>query len=822
MPSDSDIDYSSDTSYTNHDILHATNIANASEKNSLVKKMYRKVLHHNIVNKKNDIDDESINICINQISFEPINNNNNTTFYNIERLSKTEFSIIYSILASSTYVIFVDNSKLIERTKSFFSRKSHLSDTQFPGCTFLPFESINMIKTNLTKLNNNVFNAELNGVTLQMSNDSTDNVTCYCIIFNEGEIIKNCLYKKMEITETIIFVPIDIYNLKQVEYKLRGFCQIAEELGAKQIDITFNNSDINAKKKSIDTHMKIKMIAGNLGLNTEALNTNDTNYNYNLTYPTNSMINLNEKIIKNKIKRKYFIVSDSIYRSNLELQYLIHSRCRHLIDQYSTVFSLDNSNTVDEIIYAKLKTHGINISGTISNNNFTKNNIQIITKVTFISLVESKDLINGYNVSMDEIGFNHIMETIRNSDKATNISDFKTKGIYKIISFINTFVAHVIKSQPKHYDTIHQILNIIKKEFTLEEYASTLCNYFSPNSQWIHFTNFIDLLGKRSNSYDKLGYIIVMHNTVPADSIQLILKFIHRICLQENIENNFWKMLQPYNMSLRNDLTKKLLSEYDCTNNNTWYTVNMLISLIKRYVVHFDPESTFEQLLNNMNIGYTYWEYYVNVIPFILQFAQKLYYNTSDRVYISSIFENNININSFIFDRINSVTDLTQYIEIKVGRIRDVTLLLYRRYPLDITDFCRILERNNYISKKLEHIIKALTVENIKLLLNLTEDEIIRSHISNFIYKLFSYNEQLNVNNLPLNYIGFEMVMCNYKNGIAKYEFNNTIIPFICMHFKNQTEINYIKSNYTMNEFNTCTSYDNMVECITAHVTTVF
>ena len=58
-------------------------------------------------------------------------------------------------------------------------------------------------------------------------------------MFNEGEIIKNCLYKKMEITDTIMFIPIELYNLKQTEYKLRGFCQIVEELGAKNIEIIF-------------------------------------------------------------------------------------------------------------------------------------------------------------------------------------------------------------------------------------------------------------------------------------------------------------------------------------------------------------------------------------------------------------------------------------------------------------------------------------------------------------------------------------------------------------------------------------------------------
>ena len=41
---------------------------------------------------------------------------------------------------------------------------------------------------------------------------------------------KNCVYKKMEIMDKMLFVPISRYQIKQTEYKIRGFCQIAEEL----------------------------------------------------------------------------------------------------------------------------------------------------------------------------------------------------------------------------------------------------------------------------------------------------------------------------------------------------------------------------------------------------------------------------------------------------------------------------------------------------------------------------------------------------------------------------------------------------------------
>jgi hypothetical protein len=405
-------------------------------------------------------------------------------------------------------------------------------------------------------------------------------------MFNEGEIIKNCLYKKMEITDTIMFIPIDIYNLKQTEYKLRGFCQIVEELGAKNIEITFKNTDINEQNKHINTKIgdDIELIAGNLGLSTKNTNENSTNYSYDLTYPTSSTILLNEKMIKNKIKKKKFIVSDSIFRSTLELQYLVNSRCRHLIDKYSTIFTFDNNNVIDKSMYLKLKTHGIEIGGSIKTFNSTKNNIQIITKVSFVSLKDCKLLINGNNVSLDEVGFNHIIETIRSDSN----KEFETNGIYKIMNFINIYINTILKhNKNKHYDDIHHILLKIKKEITIEEYAKLLCNYFSQNSQWIHFTNFIDLLGKKTQSYDKLGFIIM---TLQNNNIDTIIRFIQQTCVKNNIEDKFWKMLQPHNSSLKSDLENKLLIEYDFSNNCCWYNMNMLIQCIKLYTVNFSTD----------------------------------------------------------------------------------------------------------------------------------------------------------------------------------------------------------------------------------------
>ncbi len=800
------------------EIDYTTDISDKESINNEMNKLYRKISKHKIVNNKYDDSSESIKKYIDDVSFENLNTKLSTAFYTKDNISCMKFSDIYNIFILSTYVIFVDNKKLIKKTNKLccFKNKIHLVDTEFPGCTFLPFEAKNMIKANINKLNNSVFNSELNGTTLYMNKDNL----CYGIMFNEGEIIKNCLYKKMEITDTIMFIPIELYHLKQTEYKLRGFCQIVEELGAQDIEIIFKNSDSKIINKEYRASVgdEIEIIAGNLGLKANNKKEENTNYCYNLTYPNNSTILLNENMIKNKIKKKKFIVSDTIFKSTLELQYLVHSRCRHLIDKYSTIFSFDNNNIIDKSMYLKLKTHGINIGGHFKNVNNVKNNISIITNVSFVNLEKCKNLINGMNVSLDEVGFNHIIETIKYDN-----DNFKTIGIYKIMNFINMYIHHVLKyHNPKHYDEIHRIMNRIKKELTIEEYALLLCNYFNASSQWIHFTNFIDLLGKKTHSYDKLGYIIIMtsHNINfinNTDKINDIIKFVQQTSINNNMEDKFWKMLQPHNNNLKFDLEYKILIDYNFENNSSWYNMNMLINCIKLYTINFssDNDEKLKQLIINMEVGYKYWEYYTNILPFINQYVKNLYYITNDELYLSSILEKSMNIDSFLVCKITNMNDLKQFIEKKVKRIKEaLDIKNSMTFPIDICDFGRTFEQNNYIIKKIQYIIKTRTAYNIKKLLNC--DSMIKETTANdFINKLFTYNEKIDIKSLPRNCIGYELLMDNYNNGIQEEEFKKSVVPFICSHFKRIEEVEYIKQNFTINHFNIFgTSYYEIIQFI--------
>ncbi len=58
-------------------------------------------------------------------------------------------------------------------------------------------------------------------------------------------------------------------------------------------------------------------------------------------------------------------------------------------------YIIDNNNVIDKSMYIRLKSHGIEIGASMKNSNSSKNNINIITNVSFVNLEECKNLING-------------------------------------------------------------------------------------------------------------------------------------------------------------------------------------------------------------------------------------------------------------------------------------------------------------------------------------------------------------------------------------------------------------------------------------------
>jgi len=798
---DNDINNDSINNTTNSESIFHKNSISEEGQNSVYKSTINRnnteifdkteIQNHTIINTKNiDSSIDHIKVNFNESDFNKSKCIKKSLFKCLDDITSLEFGDIYLLLLSAPMIIFVDDYKLYHRCKFKKTKRVFLSQ-DFQGCIFLPYEYTTTLKKNLQVLNNDILKNESNNKKFYFNDHEID----YCICFDEGEILKDCVYKKLEIINKMLFIPINKYQIKLTEYKIRGFCQMVEELGAKNIEITFKKNDVIVKKKDINTNIgsDIELLAGGLGLSNSNEKENNEDYKYTLSYPDNNNILLNEKSIKNKIKKKRFIISQDIFNSSLELQYLIRSRCRHFITKYSTIFSFDNKNIIDKKLSQKFKAYKINTNLDISYKKEQNYFLQIKTDVIFS---DQKDYINnlfGYSVSLDKIGFNFLLDSIKDEE------NFKTNGIFKIMDFINLYIKKVFRID-RYYPIVNEMLIIIKKQLTLNEYAKLLGNYFNISSQWIHFKNYIDLLASKTQSYDKLGYLIIMNNTNLSldDKFKLLLKFVQEKCIENKIESKFWKMLQPQNKDLEYFLKNKLINEYDFIRNYNWYSLNCLLKNIESYVIVFDnleEEEIFLNIKNNMKIGYQYYEFQNNLLPFIIKKAYSLHYKSNNIKYVSSMLSKSINYESFIISQVNTLIDLEEYINDKTTKIDMINKLIVNfkntlkttneLYTQQIKKFLLFLKSTDfkhnyeYFNKKLNIILPNLDKKNLDELLDYNKLTNINQLITSTCKKLIYYNEKLNIHNIPIDNNGFILVMNRFKCGIKEVEYERIIKPFI-------------------------------------------
>jgi hypothetical protein len=517
-----------------------------------------------------------------------------------------------------------------------------------------------------------------------------------------------------------------------------------------------------------------------------------------------------------------------MYNSNLELQYLVHSRCRHFISNYSTIFTLDNSINVDKSLETKFKSHGIELGSNVSFSTKTSNNIKIITNVKFSSQEDYYNNLGGYSVSLDKIGFKYLIESF-NKDNDNAIEKFKNNGIYKIMTFIDLYIEKVIKHEKNsRYTFIKDVMTKIKKYLSLTEYANILCNYFNISSQWIHFRHFIDLLSNKTQSYDKLGYLIIINDNEinENEKLHLIIKFIQERCIVMKIEDQFWEMLKPHRKDLKYFIKDKLYNDYDFITRFNWYGIDSLINNIMKYNLNFDnltDDDIFRNLVKNMKLGYRQVEFYENLIPFVIRHCHSLNYIQGNDLFLSNILESSLSFESFIVAKITSLSNLNQYLKSKIERIKTIFNIIEEfdnsvnnqavtnkiQYFHLFKEFIKdtFNKKYKYFNKKLNIILGQNNEKGLLELMNIDDTQLIGRHsidfsniasnvsqrsgfeeneneeikikLLDFLKKLLYYNEKININSLPINNFGFDKVKKNYDNGIKEIEFNRTIKPFI-------------------------------------------
>lgn len=668
--------------------------------------------------------------------------------------------------------------KLVSKTRwnCFLNYKKYINPEEFPGILFLSFNSINLIKKSIRKHNNDILNTE---------SDNCSNQFRYHICFDEGDIYKNMVYKKIQIKNKLLFVPMSKYQLKLTEYRLRGFCQIMEELGAIEIEIEFNNGMIEkSKMESSVSSTDYNYIAGSLGFTASSENSDNKEITYKLIYPKHNTFILNSKVIKKKIQSGKYIISKKNFDSNLELQYIIDSRCRHFITNYSTVFTLDNSVSYDYKLISKLQANKFNL-GFESNSEHMKNlKLSITTKVRFCDQKSSSKNLLGDNVSWDSIGFNYLIGTLEEPT-------FKEDGIFKIIFFIHKYIEKIIYHKNKeYYLNIKKIYKIMNKEFSFIEYRDLILEHFSIHSHWLHFLNFIDILVFKSVSYDKLGFLILMSQSdlTTFQKNQKILNFIRHIATQQKIEEEFWEMLEPNNYY---SAVRKLDKDYDILNKFNWFNLEKLLYDLKKYKTKkVINQSTlcYEDIYNNFILGHKTLQFEHNIKPYLIKFINVNYSERINKLepYLSGLVYIIIRQRHLIYYDINTEEKLKQLIETKICQIEEGQLLFTNIYEIvknfpkeDLSDETSCLyqklfpliqeddfkEKYPYVYRKLTYILEDYS--DLKKFFKFCKESNIFQSLKtvclDIIKKIILIDYKFNIESTELNKLGFNYMLLNIK-----------------------------------------------------------
>lgn len=353
--------------------------------------------------------------------------------------------------------------------------------------------------------------------------NSNNNSEKHKIFFYDNNIESNVLYKKIKFSTRDLFVPISIYSIKKMDFKIRTLCQIAEKLGAEFIDISYKNYYLHQDA----LNSEIKFLNEGLDANNKEVKKDVDNLNIIMSYSRN-----NQKYNMNLNKYSLFITIDSEnelfitkkdYDADIDLQFLVESRCNNFINNYNTNLTVNRFNSYETGILLKAK----NIGFKFDLSSLTDETLNISINIKFLNIYDNYTCIDGNNITPSKNSFSvlygFIMEErslIENSivkNKLDNeTSKKKVINIYsKIVNYIRVYFKYLSKefftltpSEKKNglyknsYNKFNEILLI---NFTSDE----LNNLF-----YKLFYNEYDSYYKFKSIRNKILFGIESHNTI--------------------------------------------------------------------------------------------------------------------------------------------------------------------------------------------------------------------------------------------------------------------------------------------------------------------
>jgi hypothetical protein len=324
-------------------------------------------------------------------------------------------------LFDAEYVIFPTNHLYHMITRIFYNPIKYLQKTKIVCINYyLRYEILHILKkiNNIIKSEDKKYEEVKERLLNLIKKDKLK-----CIYFMDNTIEPDTLYRKIKFSTEELFLSFDKFAFKRIEYKLKTMCQIAEKMGALKIDIDYVK----------DENMSSIVEAGLTGVQNEASIKNKrlfhTKINLKMNHVYNksnqiSNVNLNiEEIYKMIDKENDFYIAKEEFLSDIDLKFLINSRCVNLVDKYKTTLIFEYANAFEKQIIQKVRGFGLNLNVSFDE----KKTESLEIDIEFLKLFDYITAINGENISPYKSGFNQLAKIIEKSKLITEHNNLKKK-----------------------------------------------------------------------------------------------------------------------------------------------------------------------------------------------------------------------------------------------------------------------------------------------------------------------------------------------------------------------------------------------------------
>ncbi len=376
------------------------------------------------------------------------------------------------------------------------------------------------------------------------------------LYFLENIIEPNTLYKKIKFSTEEVFLSFETYSVKRIEYKLKTLCQLMEKMGA--ISVTIDYLKNNKNNSSYGGGLKATPI--NINLSGQQKNESKTKFNMTCNYDVeNQFNNINLNIYElNKMieKEDIFFISKDQFSADIDLKFIINSRCVNLVKDYETVLVFEYANVFERQVISKARKFGFQL-----NYSFELNQTESLEiKVKFINPYDRINCITGSNISPFIEGFLQLANLIKQEalGKNYNISDANIRP-------------YGYKEEIKINDEKNGLTINYNKQEINEPENNNINTYLKIN-------NFIESHMKLYNEKKKLLEVTFNHN------IDLIKTYNHIINLNfsnKEISLLFYRFFKD-NLTIKNlESFRKILLKptenfYDYLIKNNYFNIKSL------------------------------------------------------------------------------------------------------------------------------------------------------------------------------------------------------------------------------------------------------